>query len=573
MFMGRHRLRNAALLVVLSTVVVGGWLAFQAAQIRSHLAAARSELAGISVADIGRVPQAAEAATREVQAAQSASHDPLWRAAAAIPYLGRSFAVARDATDAVAIVVDETFPPALRAADTLSEGAIFARGRVDLDLLAGVGADIGKASTAATRADRLARRTNADGIPAPLRRQRDLLLEQTARLSQTLASADTTLRLAPGMLGADGPRRYFVAVQNNAETRGPGGLIGAYALVKADRGALTRQAVGTDGDFRSAAPPVKAPDAEYAARYGPLGGLRTWSAAVATPDWPSASQVIAELWQAQGGGQIDGVIGLDPLSMARILAVTGPTTVEGREIGADNVADFVMRDEYALFEDESAERKRVLAELAEGLYDKVVAGGFSASDMVQSLAAAGRSGHLKLWSAVPSEQAVLTPLRASGALPSNPGPYLQVVMNNGAGNKIDYYLRRSVKYVRRADGTADVTITFTNLVEPAKVPPIVIGRLDNDGAGDPLGTTRQVVSTYLGTDQEVLAVGLDGKPAPLNLGSEKGHPVATVILEIAPKKATTLSLRVSDPGGELTYRQQPLVVDDDLSFKVPFRLG
>jgi len=57
---------------------------------------------------------------------------------------------------------------------------------------------------------------------------------------------------------------------------------------------------------------------------------------------------------------------------------------------------------------------------------------------------------------------------------------------------------------------------------------------------------------------------VDGVEAAADLGTERGLGVATVLVEIRPSQPTVIPAEVTDPGGVLTYRQQPLVVDDEL---------
>src|SRR5450759_4381838 len=318
-------------------------------------------------------------------------------------------------------------------------------------------------------------------------------------------AANSGLKMAPNMLGATGPRRYFLAVQNNAEVRGTGGLVGAYAVLRIDRGSISLDAVGTDRDFRTGTVPLADLGPDYAERYG-TGGPTLWSAAGLSPDWPSAGTVMARLWEAQGGGHLDGVIGLDPRAIAGLLSVTGPVTVQGRRIASANVADFVMRDEYVESDVPQTERKDVLADLALALYQRVVAGGYATVAMGRALGSAAAGGHLQVMSTNPVEQAVLQPMRVSGALPAVPGVFLDVVMNNAAGNKVDYYLRRKVSYVRTGSRAGRLTVTLTNTVDPRAVPPIVTGRLDEPTIpGDP-GQTRLLLSLYVGVGDEVRSV-------------------------------------------------------------------
>jgi hypothetical protein len=282
---------------------------------------------------------------------------------------------------------------------------------------------------------------------------------------------------------------------------------------------------------------------------------------------------MAGLWRQQGGGGVDGVLGVDPVAMARILAVTGPAEVGMRTIGADNVVDFVMRDEYVDFSDDSPERKQVLSQLAAGLYAQVATGGYGAPEMLSAVAGAAASGHLQLWLARPEEQRALQGHRVAGALPGGAGGYLQVVSNNAAGNKADYYVRRRVSYERPGPGQGEVTVELSNTVDPGAVPPIVIGRLDDPPHDVEPGQTRQLLSVYVGVGERVQRVLVDGVEAPADISTERGHGVATVLVEIRPSRPTVVVAEVTDPGGRLIYRQQPLVVDDELDIRVPHAVG
>jgi len=560
--------------VLITALIALAWLVFRGFQVRGALLEAQAGLTqAVSGAGSGKIDAfvlAQQEASADVRTARAAVDDPLWRVAAVVPVAGRSIAAVRDTTEVVGQVVDEVLPPLLEGATDLQAGQLLVDGRVDLPLLAALAEDVQTSEAAARDAEQAAAAISERYLPPPVAEARGDLISQVQQLADGLTTGREALALAPAMLGADGPRRYFLAVHNNAEVRGTGGLVGAYAVVRAEQGRLTLDRVGTNGDFETAAAPVVDLGPEFSARYDSEFARSYWSAAVLTPDWPSAAQIMAGLWAEQGGGQIDGVLGVDPVAMARILAVTGPAQVGGRSIGTKNVVDFVMRDEYAEFADDSPERKDVLADLAEALYEKVSAGGYSAPAMLSALGRAGGSGHLQIWSDRPAEQAVIAPLRASGALPGEPGSYLHVVSNNAAGNKADYYIRRRVSYARTAPGEATATVVLTNTVDAQSVPPIVTGRLDEPTFPVEPGQTRQLVSVYVGAGQQVRRMFVDGVEVSADLGTEQGHGVGTAIVEIRPSRPTVVTAEVTDPGGLLIYRQQPLVVDDELALEVPY---
>ena len=577
--------RAAAVTVLILVLLLVGWLAVRAVQARSALLQAKAGLTtaveGVRGGDLGsnalgELSRARSAASDDVGRARAAVDDPVWRLAAAVPLLGRSFAVTRDATLVVERVVDGVLPPLLDGARTLQEGQLFGDGRVDLALLEVLSGQVDEADSAAVAAEADARRISARSLPGPLQELRADLVGQVERLAAGTTSARSVTDIAPAMLGAGGPRRYFLAVQNNAEVRGTGGLIGAYAVLGVDGGALSLERTGTNLDLKNAPAPVADLGPEFNERYDGQAARSSWTSAVRTPDWPSAATIMAGLWARQGGGKLDGVIGVDPLAMAQVLAVTGPAQVNGRTIGAGNVVDFVMRDEYAEFPGADIERKEVLEGLASGLYTSVAAGAYEAPAMLNALRAAAGGGHLQIWSARPEEQAVIAPFRASGSILPGPGAYLQVVSVNIAGNKADYYVRREVSYARTAPGEATASVSLTNTVVASAVPPIVTGRLDETrGPRGPLepGQTRQAVSIYAGEGQVVRRMLVDGVEVPADLGTERGHGVGTVEVELRTSRPTVVTAEMTDPGGLLTYRQQPLVVDDTLQMSVPFVVG
>lgn len=579
--------RRAVLVALLLVALAGGWLAFRAVQIRGHLESARGTLetaiASVGSADSEGLAAQARAASPDLRAARSAANDPLWRLAAAVPYAGRSFSLVRGVTQVSARIVDDVVGPAETAATTVRERRLLVDGRVDLALLA----ELQQPLTAAARSARLAQDQAHDLprslVPSFLVEQRDDLVRQVDRLADGVLAASTALDLAPGMLGVSGPRRWFLAVHNPAEARGTGGIVGAYAVIRADNGRLVRERVGTDADFRPAKDPVADLGAEFAKHYDPYSARISWFSAVRTPHWPSAAQLLAGLWRAQGGARIDGVIGVDPLSMASVLSATGPIEVAGRRLDNGNVADFVMRDQYEVFADPSQpfgqrgdERKKVLGGLAAAIYDKVASGQGSGSALVKALAAAGRSGHLQVWSAEPAEQKVLAATGVGRALPGR-GPFLSVVSQNGPGSKLDYYVRRTVAYSRPAAGRALARVTLLNTVQAGAVPPFVKQRIDLFGF-DPNkrdfdGTTTQLVSVYGSAGAAVERVRVDGRETPAAFGREQGHGYATVKVELAPGVPVVIEVDLADPGGELVYRQQPLARDDTLELAVPYRLG
>ena len=560
-------------------VVLAGWLGFRSLQVYRHLSAARDVLGAVSTTlgpDTGaRLGAQARAASVDVRAARSAADDPVFWLAAHVPVAGRSFALARGAAIVSEQIVDQVLAPASMVVSSFQKERLIQGGRIDVTLLEQLDAPLRRAAVGSAEARRTADALPSRLVPGFLLAQRRVLVNQVDRLDRAISAASTAVHLAPDMLGRSGARRYFIAVQNNAETRGTGGLIGAYAVVRADQGQLTRERVGTDADLQPAPGPVVDLGEEYADHYDQYRSREDWSSAVLTPEWPSAAATIAGLWTHQSGQVVDGVLGLDPRAMAEVLSVTGPVQAGGRSISGANVVDFVLRDEYALFATRPALRKPVLGLLAGGIFDKAVSGAGSSSELLKAFASAASSGHLQLWSRHAEEQAALRRGTIGGRLPDAPAS-LMVSSVNAAGSKLDYYVRRTVGYVRTGKNRAVASVTLLNTVDAKAVPDFVKSRIDRYGFNPTItgldGSTLQILTVYGGNQRGVFGATVNGSPAVFEYGVESGHPYATTTIELKPGVPVRVDVTLADFGGTLIYRQQPLVVDDTLTMSVPFRV-
>ena len=86
--------------------------------------------------------------------------------------------------------------------------------------------------------------TQVDGIDVhwllpPLSGRVVGLRRDLAQASDETSTAIQAVDVAPTMLGASGPRNYFIAFVNPAESRGLDGLMGNWAVLTADQGKLT----------------------------------------------------------------------------------------------------------------------------------------------------------------------------------------------------------------------------------------------------------------------------------------------------------------------------------------------
>jgi hypothetical protein len=492
----------------------------------------------------------------------------VWRAAAHVPYLGHSFATVGGLAAAVDDLATGTLPAVDRASQALSLRTLRPAGdRVALAPLAAA-----RAPLAGVRDDVAATRTRVERlptsfVPGAVTKARDDFARELRTLERTAGDAVTAVTVAPAMLGRDGVRRYFVAILNNAEMRGSGGLLGAYGVLVADRGHLAMRTLGTNADLRNTTPvPAVAMDADFVARYRRFSSDSFWLNGNMSPDFPSASRVWTALWaKTHGGERLDGTIAVDPVALSAILHATGPATLPGGEVvNAGNVVPLTEQQAYQRFAKDNAARDRYLQQVARVSYQQVV----QARDTVGLLHAFGTaagSRHLQLASEHAAEQALLARTPLGGALPETAAPYLEVTTQNAGGNKLDYYVRRAVTWTRVAPGRTRVEVRLTNVAPPG-LPQYVSGRLDLPGLKAPVDGQQHVyLSVFTTAGAGLAGATLDSRPVELESEVERGHPVFSAFVDVDPGVDRVLVLDLTDDGtGPPAVRQPPLVVPDAL---------
>jgi len=151
------------------------------------------------------------------------------------------------------------------------------------------------------------------------------------------------------MLGAGGPKQYFLAFQNEAEARGTDGLAGAFAIVQANHGKLAFTRMESDTTLEGVAATVNfGPDYDHL--FGSAGTTTTYSQGNLSPHFPYAAQIWASKWKKYSGQQVDGVIAIDPTALGYLLAVTGPATLPDKtQISGANTVALTQATTYAKF--------------------------------------------------------------------------------------------------------------------------------------------------------------------------------------------------------------------------------
>jgi hypothetical protein len=178
----------------------------------------------------------------------------------------------------------------------------------------------------------------------------------------------------------------------------------------------------------------------------------------------------------------------------------------------------------------------------------------SPRQLLDALGKAVSEGRISVWSASPSDQKLIEETPLAHLVPDDPAPYASVIINNLAGNKIDYYLTRQLEY--SADGCESstrksvVTVRLTNTVSNEQaLPEYVAGQAGIRGLLRDVPWGSNVTSvTLLATKGSALAGAfINGTKVPVFRGLERGHPTFEVQMAVMPQKTVELKFELSEP--------------------------
>lgn len=524
-------------------------------------------------------PEAAGRAFREAEdrfaAAQGRLDGVEVQLGGVVPVLGPNLDAAKDLVD-VGVDLAQVGRQLTATADP--DQLRIVNSTVNLDQLARLRPEFERTATLLTSAQQRIDGIDRTFLIGPIEDAVLKLDRRIARAARDSRTAAISSRILPSILGQGVNRRYLLAMQNNAEARATGGFIGNYAELTAVEGKVDmgdvepiRNLNPTSGETRT----LEAPE-EYLLRYGRFHPERLWQNVNTSPDVPTVGAVEASLVAQAPFGPVDGVVTIDPQGLAAILRITGPITVPGwpEPVTAENVVDTTLRDAYIYFEGDNQRREDFLGDVADAAWDA-----FSNRDLgspgsvVKELARATRAKHLTLWFADPEAQRLARRAGADGAVPRKTSDLVLVTTGNAAQNKIDFFLKRKLRYdvtlfprddTDEVGARATLTTKLRNTAPATGLPSYIIGSNRPDYAAGENGT---FFSAYSPLDLETATI--DGTNTGMEQQPELGRQVYSKFLRIPAESTTTVDLDLAGqlrlgPDGwyELVLGTQPAVNPD-----------
>ena len=355
---------------------------------------------------------------------------------------------------------------------------------------------------------------------------------------------------------------FSIDIENEAESRGLGGLPGAFAIATADRGTITFTRFENDTALNHVGVSLDL-GADFAARYAADDPTSTFVNSDISPHFPYAARIWAAMWEKKSGEHVDGAIAIDPRALSYLLKVSGPARLpDGSRVDDRNVVRLTQQDEYAKFADD-AERKAYLVALAKAAATKLTRGGDTTA-MIRAIGKAARQRRILAWSADATLEKAIVAAGYGGVVQGGPGRFSGFVVVNAGGNKLDYYLERTMTYHSTGCGAGSQSVasfTMTNTAPRSGLPPYVTARLDRTPAGFRPGDNHLLVTYYASNAASIGVVALDGKPVTVASAPENGLNTVTLDVELPAGTARTMTVAIREPATKRPVQilAQPLV--------------
>lgn len=568
--------------LLIGLVGIVGWLALEARTAKVELEQARAEAVqakeSLTKGHVDVAAQHADAVESHARRAWDATHSIAWAAVANMPWVGSPFNTSSQISDVVLGFAKDVLKPAARIGLALSPDQLLHNNRVDVHLLRDEEPAITALSADAKRLDAQAEAIERPAYLTQVADARSKLQAQIAGIARILDTAALTARLAPAMMGADGPTTYFMGFQTNAEARGTGGITGGFGILHFDDGMPHVETLGADTELASPFRPLDlGPD--FAATYGfanPTTDIRNSNL---SSNFPYAAQIWKSMWAQASGVSVDGAIAMDPVALSYILAAVGPIRMaDGEVITSDNVVHLTESTAYERFPTDQVARKKYLQDIAAEVVKTMTQSPHPPRELLAALGKAIGERRIAVWSSVEANEKLLMETPLAHAIPDNAAPYAEVVINNLAGNKMDYYLRREITYTADPCGEAmrntTVTVKLTNDAPDAPLPEYVAGVLGlNQKVPLRMPSGSMLTSVRLiATKNSVLTTAFaNDQLVPSFQGTELGHPTFEVQVVIPPHQSGVLTFHLSEPTapGAPRVPVQPLVDHVTPDVRVP----
>lgn len=547
--------------IVLGLIVLlaayAGWLVYK---VEKSLTAATHDASGLKSAmlagDTATINARLGRLQRDSKAAADHADNPVWSLMTHAPVYGDDLRGVKVASD---VVSDLSSGGLAQLADSVSklDQLVPKGGKVDLSVVSQLQrpVDDGARQLAAARAKLDAQ--DPSGYVAALKGRFRTLQEDVGQAASAMATADTALKVMPAMLGDSSQQSYLLVLQNNAEIRATGGLPGAISLVTADHGrlAMTQQVAGDSfGERKGPVLPLSVDEKKlFTDRLGTF-----FLDANLTPDFARSADLWKARWEEVEGGQVDGVLSIDPVTLSYLLKATGPIRVGSFDLTSANVVDQLLHQVYLTYTD-PAQQDEFFRQVATAVFEKVTSGAGSPTEIIKALVKGADEHRVYVHDFDAQVQQTLDGTAVAGELASKAtaGPQVNVAFNDATAAKMSYYLRYQVSAASTycTNGvqglTGDVHISSDAPADAGSTLPEYVTGSGESGIqkGDQI-VQMTIYGPYGGTVSNLLVNGKPTDAANITTATLDGRPATQVFVYLSPGKTWDISWQMKSGKGQ-----------------------
>lgn len=541
----------AAVVVVLAALA---WVGVRAILAKKELDAVTSRIGELQQAvgdqDLDTLTAIARDVAPHIAQAEALTSDPVWRATEVVPLLGANLTAARVASAQLDVLVGDLALPLAEQLPALSDGG----GGIDVGALQNVAQTLRGADAALQASQHELDDLDLDGVlPAVADgvRQLEKVTDQVAPVVHDVAPF---ARIAPGLLGADGPRHILVIAQNNAELRTGGGISGSFVELTADKGKITLGGVISDAAFTPSEKPVAKVPKSTTKLYGDVVG-RYVQNTTSPADFTVTAKLALAWWAKHSDHKPDLVLSIDTVVLASLLQATGPVDVKGVTLTSKNALHELLTVPYLTM---SAEQQDIFFEsVAKKVFHRAFGGDTGVVALAWALQRPLTEGRISAWSPAADEQRVLHGSVVGGPAARHEKAGVDayaVYFSDGTGSKMDQFLKTSIATGTaecRDDGHRTVSIRVgLHSTAPHDAETLPVSMTGGGFFGTPAGNIRTLVSVAAPADSFFAGVYVDGKLTASPDIVDAGFPtsVATVFLSPGEKKDVEFRFISAEPG-------------------------
>ena len=437
-------------------------------------------------------------------------------------------------------------------------------GEIDVALVQSVNAELERANVTLLDARLSLLDVNTPWLLPQLSSRLESVDEELVATGADIDLATHATAVLPGILGAEEQRRYLVLFVQPAESREFGGFVGAYGVLEVDNGRFNLAESGSMGDDFGDGPATFTSPGDFPESYLRIGPQINPQNLTGTADLSTIAAAVQDLapqWRENPDFVVDGIITIDPYALAGMLELTGPIQVDGRPepLTADNVVDFLLREQYLEFTDNRDARQDVLNVLAGQAFEALFSIEIPGPERLGAIfGPVARADRLSMVTTSDLENAFLDRILLSADLPDvgSSVEMLGIYSQTATASKLDAYATRTISYdvtVDPATGqiTSDLEIVDRNDA-PADADTFVLGRNPING---PDGTQVELGDNYLAlglyTRAEVTAFDADTATTLSEPRAAYSYTRHQLIYEVPLGGSTTVSATLAttlEPG-------------------------